>query len=65
MSDCKTGAEHLRSLQDGRTVYLDGELVKDVTEHKAFRNAVRSAAAQARLARPLPQCTVWPPNGRW
>ena len=45
MSDCKTGAEHLRSLQDGRTVYLDGELVKDVTEHKAFRNAVRSAAA--------------------
>ena len=45
MSDCKTGAEHLRSLQDGRSVYLDGELVKDVTEHKAFRNAVRSAAA--------------------
>ena len=45
MSDCKTGAEHLKSLQDGRTVYLDGELVKDVTEHKAFRNAVRSAAA--------------------
>jgi len=45
MSDCKTGAEHLRSLQDGRTVYLDGELVKDVTKHKAFRNAVRSAAA--------------------
>jgi 4-hydroxyphenylacetate 3-monooxygenase len=45
MSDCKTGAEHIRSLQDGRTVYLDGELVGDVTEHKAFRNAVRSAAA--------------------
>ncbi len=45
MSDCKTGAEHVRSLKDGRTVYLDGELVGDVTEHKAFRNAVRSAAA--------------------
>jgi 4-hydroxyphenylacetate 3-monooxygenase len=45
MSDCKTGAEHIRSLKDGRTVYLDGELVGDVTEHKAFRNAVRSAAA--------------------
>jgi 4-hydroxyphenylacetate 3-monooxygenase len=45
MSDCKTGAEHIRSLQDGRTVYLDGELVGDVTEHKAFKNAVRSAAA--------------------
>ena len=45
MADCKTGAEHLKSLQDGRTVYLDGELVDDVTEHKAFRNSVRSAAA--------------------
>jgi 4-hydroxyphenylacetate 3-monooxygenase len=45
MSDCKTGAEHLKSLRDGRTVYLDGELVTDVTEHKAFRNSVRSAAA--------------------
>ena len=45
MSDCKTGAEHIKSLKDGRTVYLDGELVSDVTEHKAFRNAVRSAAA--------------------
>src|SRR6476469_25973 len=45
MSDCKTGAEHIASLEDGRTVYLDGELVTDVTEHKAFRNAVRSAAA--------------------
>jgi 4-hydroxyphenylacetate 3-monooxygenase len=45
MSDCKTGTEHIRSLKDGRTVYLDGELVGDVTEHKAFRNAVRSAGA--------------------
>jgi len=45
MSDCKTGAEHISSLKDGRTVYLDGELVGDVTEHKAFRNAVNSAAA--------------------
>lgn len=45
MSTCKTGAEHLKSLKDGRTVYIDGELVADVTEHPAFRNAVRSAAA--------------------
>jgi 4-hydroxyphenylacetate 3-monooxygenase len=45
MSDCKTGADHLKSLKDGRTVYLDGKLVGDVTEHKAFRNAVQSAAA--------------------
>jgi 4-hydroxyphenylacetate 3-monooxygenase len=45
MGDCKTGAEHITSLKDGRSVYLDGELVGDVTEHPAFRNAVHSAAA--------------------
>ncbi len=45
MSDSKTGAEHIESLRDGRTVYLDGVPVGDVTEHAAFRNAVNSAAA--------------------
>jgi 4-hydroxyphenylacetate 3-monooxygenase len=45
MSNCKTGAEHIKSLKDGRTVYIDGALVPDVTEHHAFRNAVRSAGA--------------------
>src|SRR5277367_5130422 len=46
MSDtCKTGAEHIASLRDGRAVFIDGELVADVTEHPAFRNVVRSVAA--------------------
>ena len=45
MTTAKTGAEHIRSLKDGRTVYIDGKLVDDVTEHPAFRNSVRSAAA--------------------
>ena len=45
MSDCKTGAEHIKSLKDGRTVFLDGKPVGDVTAHPAFRNAVHSAAA--------------------
>jgi 4-hydroxyphenylacetate 3-monooxygenase len=40
---CKTGAEHIQSLRDGRTVYLDGELVDDVTTHVAYRNAIASA----------------------
>lgn len=44
MHICKTGVDHISSLQDGRTVYLDGELVADVTSHPAFRNVVRSAA---------------------
>ena len=41
----KNAAEHLASLQDGRTVYLDGAVVEDVTTDKAFANSVRSAAA--------------------
>jgi 4-hydroxyphenylacetate 3-monooxygenase len=41
---CKTGADHLRSLKDGRTVYIDGKLVDDVTTHAAYRKAVASAA---------------------
>jgi 4-hydroxyphenylacetate 3-monooxygenase len=44
MTSCKTGAEHIKSLKDGRTVYIDGDLVPDVTEHPAFRNSVKSAA---------------------
>jgi len=44
MTDCKTGAEHIKSLKDGRTVYIDGKLVPDVTVHPAFRNSVKSAA---------------------
>jgi 4-hydroxyphenylacetate 3-monooxygenase len=44
MTNMRTGAEHIKSLKDGRTVYIDGELVADVTEHPAFRNAVLAAA---------------------
>jgi 4-hydroxyphenylacetate 3-monooxygenase len=43
MTASKTGADHLRSLKDGRTVYLDGRVVGDVTVHPAFRNAVATA----------------------
>src|ERR1700730_12614480 len=38
----KTGIQHIASLRDGREVYLDGELVADVTNHPAFRGAVAS-----------------------
>src|SRR3954468_16208643 len=43
MTVAKTGAQHIASLRDGRTVYIDGKLVDDVTTHPAFRNAVASA----------------------
>ena len=41
----KTGQDHLDSLRDGRSVYLDGEPVGDVVDHPAYRNAIRSTAA--------------------
>jgi 4-hydroxyphenylacetate 3-monooxygenase len=41
----KTGSEHLKSLRDGRTVFIGSEKVEDVTTHPAFRNAARSIAA--------------------
>src|SRR3954470_20040219 len=40
----RTGSEYLRSLNDGRKVFLDGEAVVDVSRHKAFREAARSVA---------------------
>jgi 4-hydroxyphenylacetate 3-monooxygenase len=41
----RTGADYLRSLKDGRRVFVDGEPVKDVTVHPAFRGAARSIAS--------------------
>ena len=40
----RTGEEYLRSLNDGRAVYLDGERVANVTTHPAFAGAARSCA---------------------
>ncbi len=41
----KNAAEHLESLRDGRSVYLDGQAVGDVTVHPAFRRSVAFAAS--------------------
>jgi 4-hydroxyphenylacetate 3-monooxygenase len=40
----RTGEEYLRSLDDGRAVFVDGDMVRSVTTHPAFREAARSAA---------------------
>ena len=40
----QTGEEYLASLRDGRTVYIYGERVADVTTHPAFRNTARMVA---------------------
>ena len=39
-----TGEEFLAGLRDGRVIYFDGELVKDVTTHPAFATSARSYA---------------------
>src|SRR5437868_15522494 len=41
----KTGQAHLAGLRDGRTDYVGGERVADVTIHPAFRRAAQSIAA--------------------
>jgi 4-hydroxyphenylacetate 3-monooxygenase len=40
----RSGSDYIEGLRDGRSVYIDGERVEDVTTHPAFRNAVRSVA---------------------
>jgi len=39
-----TGSEYLESLDDGREVWLDGQTVRSVPEHPAFRMSARSVA---------------------
>ena len=41
----KTGQQHIESIRDGRTVFLDGRAVEDVTTHPAYRNAAATVAA--------------------
>ena len=39
-----TGQSYLESLDDGREIWFDGEIIGNVVEHPAFRNAARSMA---------------------
>src|SRR5262245_34093445 len=45
MIPTKTGQEHIRSLQDGRSVCIYGAQVVEVTTHNAFRHAIRTVGA--------------------
>lgn len=38
----KSGQDHISSLRDDRSIYIDGARVEDVTTHRAFRNVVKS-----------------------
>lgn len=39
-----TGDEYLDSLNDGREIWYNGEKIKNVAQHKAFKNSARSVA---------------------
>ncbi|MBV8055411.1 MAG: hypothetical protein JO071_09255, partial [Deltaproteobacteria bacterium] len=41
----RTGAEYRERLKDGRTVYVNGERVKDVTTYPPFQRIVGTLAA--------------------
>jgi len=47
----RNGADYLASIKDdGRQVYFDGDVVKDVTTHSAFKGAAKSFARLFDLA---------------
>lgn len=43
-SSPKSGADHIESLKDNRTIYINGEAIQDVTSHSAFKQSVASSA---------------------
>ena len=55
MRRCAPAPSILRSLNDGRRVFVGGESVKDVTAHPAFRQAARSVA-NLLTSRPIRRC---------
>jgi 4-hydroxyphenylacetate 3-monooxygenase len=46
----RSGKDYVEGLNDGRSVFIDGERVDDVATHPAFRGAVRSVAHQYDVA---------------
>src|SRR5712664_4274381 len=62
----RSGDAYVASLRDGRTVYLDGERVDDVTKHPAFVEPIRRIAEAYDRAKAAPDVTmaVDPATGR-
>src|SRR5712692_7932052 len=40
----RTGQEYIEGLRDGRSVYVNGELVRDVTSYPPFQGVIRTLA---------------------
>ncbi len=61
----RSGQEYIASLRDGRRIYLDGELIRDVTTHPAFAAPVQTIAGLYDAAKDparAPQMTCRPPE---
>ena len=41
----RTGSEYVESLRDGRTIYVNGERVRDVTQYDPFRGVIATLAS--------------------
>ena len=62
----RTGAEYLASLNDGRTVILDGEVIGDVSNHPAFAPMAQTIAELFDIANDQPDVMQYtaPETGR-
>src|SRR3954452_7757279 len=62
----RSGAEYLASLNDGRTVILDGEVVGDVSHHPAFAPMAKTIAELFDIANDQPEVMQYtaPETGR-
>ena len=38
----RTGQEYIEGLRDGRSIYVNGELVRDVTQHPPFQGVIHT-----------------------
>lgn len=56
----RTAEDYLSSIRDGRHVVLDGEQVKDVTEHPAFRHSAQSFARLYEITHEQPEVMTFP-----
>ena len=41
----RTGKEYIEGLRDGRQLYVNGELIQDVTQYPPFQGVIREMAS--------------------
>ena len=56
----RTGSEYVESLRDGRTIYVNGERVRDVTQYAPFRGVIATLASLYDLQHQRPEELTYP-----